>query len=251
MHESEQRPLCDLCLSYISGECSEEEAAAFERHLSECSGCRQEVQELRNVWEVLSVDMERMEPPKDLKKQVFNAISEVDRADTTNKRKHSSRPSIRRTIMLGAAVAAFALMAAGTFWNYRMYEARSSAPLPIEQALSVPAAHIERITKLQATSTENEYAYGVACVVNNGQSKQFIVYVFGAKETTQDQAYQVWLLNGGKRVSAGTFRVSQEGVGVLAMPIASKDFSFEQIGITLEPDDQGDRPRGKKIFGSS
>jgi anti-sigma-K factor RskA len=209
------------------------------------------VQELRNVWEVLSVDMERMEPPKDLKKQVFNAISEAERSYATSKRKFSSKPFLRRSIMLGAAVAVFAVLAASTFWNYRMYEARYTAPLPIEQALSVPAAHIERFTKLQATSTENEYAYGVACVINNGQSKQFIVYVFGAKETTRGQAYQVWLLNEGQRVSAGTFRVDQEGVGVLAMPIASKDFTFEQIGITLEPDDRGDRPRGEKMFGSS
>ena len=63
----------------------------------------------------------------------------------------------------------------------------------------------------------------------------------------------MWLVKDGKRSSAGTFRVNQKdrGIGLLAMPIASDKLAFDSIGITLEPDDQGDHPRGTKMYGSA
>ncbi|MBW7459619.1 anti-sigma factor, partial [Paenibacillus sepulcri] len=94
-------------------------------------------------------------------------------------------------------------------------------------------------------------SFGVACIVDNGKTRQFVVYVFGAPQTDSKEAYQVWLVKDGQRRSAGTFRVADQGMGVLSMPIASNTLAFDTIGITLEPDDRGDEPRGVKIFGSA
>ncbi len=245
MRESGREEICELCLAYVSGECTAEETAAFERHLPGCSFCRAEVDDLRRVWEVLPADMERIEPPEDLKKQVLDAAFEADRSGNASRRLFANR------WLTIAAAAALLLLAAGTFWNVQLIRDRAAAPLPIEQALSVPAAQIERLVSLQPQSSGTERSYGVACIVNNGQSKQFIVYVFGAKQTTGTEAYQVWLIRGNERTSAGTFRVGERGIGVLAMPIASGTLSFDSIGITLEPDDSGAQPRGTKVFGST
>lgn len=120
----------------------------------------------------------------------------------------------------------------------------------IENALFAPVSEIVQITMLKAEPTEKEHAYGVACIVDNGKSKQFVVYVFGAQATKNEEAYQVWLLREGIRTSAGTFRVDEKGVGLLAMGIESEQLTYDSIGITLEPNEKGDQPRGTKALGT-
>lgn len=246
MRDNGQKLICDMCLDYISGACTDEDKRAFERHLPNCADCRAEIDELRLVWEAFPDSMERIEPPKDLKKQVMDAALAAD----GDRKPASSRPSAKRWITRALVSVAALVFIAGSVWNYGLYRERMAAPLTLEQALDIPAMQIEQLVSLKPEDSQAERAYGVACIVNNGQSKQFIVYVFGAQATAGSQAYQVWLLQDGQRRSAGTFRVDEQGIGVLALPIASDSLTFDSIGITLEPDDRGDQPRGNKKFGS-
>lgn len=252
MPHEEQTSVCGLCLDYVTGTCTDEEKQAFERHLPDCPDCRAEIEELRTVWEALPADMERLEPPADLKEQVMNAVLAAEPAGRESKpAERKPSPFRRRNLYAVAAALAFVLFV--SVWNYRLYEKRTAAvPASIEQALNVSASQIERLIPLRPQTAEPSDAYGVACVVGNGTGRQFIVYVFKAKATSGSEAYQVWLLRGSERKSAGTFRVGEKGVGVLAMSVDSPDsLAFDAIGITLEPDDRGNQPRGTKMFGSS
>ncbi|MBD2868674.1 anti-sigma factor [Paenibacillus arenilitoris] len=247
MQDNGHDRICSIGLDYVSGVCSGEEKQAFERHLPDCAECRAEIDELCLVWEAFPGNMERIEPPKDLKKQVMAAALA---ADAGNGGPVARRPAARRWFARAAIAAAAIAFVAGSVWNYGLYRERTAAPLTVEQALDIPAASIERLVSLKPETAGAARSYGVACIVDNGNSKQFIVYVFGAEATTDTQAYQVWLLEDGKRRSAGTFRVDERGIGVLSLPIASGTLTFDAIGITLEPDDSGDSPRGEKKFGS-
>jgi hypothetical protein len=254
MRKKDSASVCDLCLEFIAGVCTDEERLAFERHLPGCKACQAEMDELRLVWEALPADMERIEPPDDLKKQVMDAAIAADKAQTAKAAVPFKFNNGKRRALLPAAAALFLLLfSVGTAWNIWLYRERVSAPLPVEEALSVPAAQIEQVVSLKPLPETNVKGYGVACIVDNGQSRQFVVYVFGAAPTTGDEAYQVWLIKDGIRKSAGTFRVAAggKGIGVLAMPIASERLVFDDVGITLEPDDHGDKPRGRKMFGSA
>jgi len=53
-----------------------------------------------------------------------------------------------------------------------------------------------------------------------------------------------------ERTNAGTFKVGDNGVGVLTYRM-NQEANFDTIGITLEPDSKGDAPRGQKIFGNA
>jgi hypothetical protein len=251
MSESKESSVCDLLVNVLSGECTEAERLAFETHLLDCPECRQEFDALQSVWEVLSVDMDRLEPPKDLKQEVLNAAFAAE-PEVGGAHPKRSVWYGRRWVRIATAAVAFALLAGGTWWNIGALNERSitNAPLPIEQALSVSAANIERLVPLKSVSAGGEYAYGVVCIVDNGQSKQFVTYVFGAKPTAGEEAYQVWLIRDNVRTSAGTFRVDEQGIGVLAMPIEGEPPVFDAIGITLEPDDRGAQPRGTRTFAS-
>ncbi|WP_271753838.1 anti-sigma factor domain-containing protein [Cohnella sp. JJ-181] len=262
MHDK-QEPLCDLCLSVLTGECSEEERLAFERHLPGCEACRAEWDDLQLAWGALYADMDKIEPPEDLKRQVMSAalaaekaIAEdagTDKPTPIGRRQESGRPARSRWLAISAC-ALLILLAASSVWNYRLYQENDRSPLPIEQALAVPASQVRLAVPLQSQAPEASQAFGIACIVDNGKNRQFVVYVYGASPTSGNEAYQVWLLKDGVRKSAGTFRVAGDdggqGLGVLAMPIGSASLDFDKIGITLEPDDKGDSPRGEKMFGS-
>ncbi|MFD2332443.1 anti-sigma factor domain-containing protein [Cohnella sp. GCM10020058] len=256
-----QNPLCDLCLSVVTGACSDEERIAFERHLPGCEACRAEWDDLQIAWGALYADMEKIEPPEDLKRQVMDAAlaadlavveeADVKRVEKAPGRRASGRSGRSRWLAVSASVLLI-LLAVSSVWNYKLARENGAGPLPIERALSVPASQVKLAVPLQAEASEASHAFGIACIVDNGKSRQFVVYVYGASPTSGEEAYQVWLLKDGVRKSAGTFRVADndEGLGVLAMPIEADNLDFDKIGITLEPDDQGSQPRGEKMFGS-
>ncbi|GGA35452.1 anti-sigma factor [Paenibacillus physcomitrellae] len=266
----ERTPLCDLCLDVVTNGCTEEERLAFERHLPGCEACQAEMKELRETWEALSADMKWMSPPEDLKEQVLNAAFAADQPELEPVQEQEKAPvkmfhiagseqarrrAVRRSrFMTAAASIMLVLFLASASWNYKMYNEQAADPMPVEKALSVSASQIKMAVPLHTQSAEYAQAYGFACIVDNGNSKQFVVYVYGAPETAASQAYQVWLIKDGVRTSAGTFRVRTEGnntsLGVLSMPMKSSNLKFDAIGITLEPDDKGSQPRGEKMFSS-
>ncbi|MFC4809296.1 anti-sigma factor domain-containing protein [Paenibacillus sp. GCM10023250] len=260
MTDRGNRPECEDCFSYVAGLCSDEERRAFERHLPGCDACRQELEDLNLVWEALPAAMDMMEPPASLKQEVMDAVRGAagarrgpeirpERPAAADRRPRSAWSRRPMAALLAAAAAAIVLL---SVWNVELRREQAQDPLPIEQALNVSASNIEQLVALKPASPDAGNSSGVACVIDNGQSRQFVVYVFGAPPTEGEEAYQVWLVKDGQRSSAGTFRIGRDsrGIGLLAMPIHGKSLDFDAIGITLEPDDRGSQPRGQKLYGS-
>lgn len=246
-----ERTHCDLALEVLSGTCTEEERLVFERHLSECEACQAEMEELRIAWEAIPIDMERLEPPLDLKQQVMDAVLAVEaqQAPLRNNRKSWPKRKARPYLAVSVAVM-FIMLVTSLFGNVWLYQEKSKLPLSIDQALDLPAAEIQQMVLLESVAQRGKNS-GVVCVVGSGQNTQIVVYLFGAAKTIGKESYQVWLIKDGVRQSAGTMRVANnQGVAVLAVPLASERLSFDSIGITLEPDDQGAQPRGKQMFRS-
>jgi len=241
-------PICDRLLEYVTKEIGAEDREAFERHLPDCENCRREVETLTAAWEALPFEMERIKPPRDLKRQVFAALDVLEGKPAAGTWRFAGRRTWPASVIVAAA--AFLLVAGGLLWgSIADFFRRDAVPFPPDLPAVIPVAEMEWSVPLQPAEGKQDDGYGIACVVRQGGSKQFVVYVFGARRTTGSEAYQVWLVSGGERRSAGTFRVSDErGVGVLTVPIRSDRFSFDAIGITLEPDANGSQPRGPRVF---
>ncbi|MNI18621.1 Anti-sigma-W factor RsiW [compost metagenome] len=243
MNDETFERVCDKLIDYLSGECTKEERKSFESHLTYCTSCRQELAELQNVWEALSLDMEQIEPPQDLKEQIMAAA----KAAPKPKKSLVYGNWLKPLIAVGAAVLIFF---SGSLWHNSFTKDQPMTWPSIENALIAPSSQIVKLNMLKAEASEKEHAYGVACIVENGGNKQFVVYVFGAQATKENEAYQVWLLRDGVRSSAGTFQVDEKGIGLLSMVIDSDELVYDRIGITLEPDEKGNQPRGPKVFGT-
>ena len=148
-------PACEFCLDYVSGICTDDEQLAFESHLPCCEECQKELEELRIVWEALPTDMEQIEPPLDLKSQVMNAVLAAEGGiPVLEFHAARRRPLFGKRSTSALFAAAIAVIMLISLWNVQLYRDRSEAPLPLEEALSVSAAHITQLVRLQSASPE-------------------------------------------------------------------------------------------------
>lgn len=232
---------CSYLVNYLTGDCTEWERAAFERHLRTCVTCREELSELQEVWESLPFDMEEVEVPADLKGQVMQSLqpNRIEPAERKKKRSFVWIYGTSAAIVLGFVV--------GIWWNNQQ-----QAVSPIAGAALNQPAEIVNTYQLKSFDTTMPGASGTAYVLQSGDSHNVVINLQGLKETQGDWTYQVWYNKSGKRYNCGTLRVDEKGTGILtyAIPVKVKDAQIDSFGVTLEPDPNGSTPRGKKILGT-
>jgi len=260
--QKNDKNLCELCVSYLLGECSAEERAIFELHLTSCLACRQELQELRSVWRMLPLEMEEVEVPADLKAKVMNAVFSHDRdqggatmessdprpgqSGSEDKSGLAAAPSIRKKRLwrsYGLVAALVPLLVASVIWNVVLLKEKTEITRP-----DVPA-QIVSLKPFEAASPAYASSKGMACILQQKDQRKLVVYLYNLPATKGNEAYQVWLVRDGHRSNAGTFRVGNDGLGVLIMDIRPGD-RFDSVGVTLEPDAAGTEPRGSKVVGA-
>lgn len=238
-------------VSYLLGEITEEEKILFEEHLLHCSSCRLEVQEMQEAWKLIPFKMNDVEVPSDLKEEVMNFIFEADNSLTINQMEKTQKAQIKpigriRKSLYGVAAAAFLLSFGGVIWNN--LQLRQELIEVKENTLS--PTDVVQVYSLKSADPNVDSAKGNALVYMHGDQKQIVFKLQGLSSTKGSEAYQVWLIHGGQRKSAGTFHVDKNGNGFLAYVLNEHDPAIEAIGVSLEPDANGTQPRGKKVLGS-
>ena len=120
---------CGIVLDYLSGACAEEEREAFERHLTHCKSCREELAALQTVWEALPLDIQRIEPPQDLKEQIMSAAKAAPRRPAT-----SRKTNWRKSIIVVAAAAL--IFFSGSLWRNPLIGNRETVRHPSKMPYS-------------------------------------------------------------------------------------------------------------------
>src|ERR671915_1693756 len=207
---------------YVLGELTPEEERELERHLEECSSCRDE---LRVVWGIHNALREAAagEPPPDLK-----ALT-LARA----KGESSTRSRLRWTVwvpvaaaLLVAAVLGFGLL-------------RSIIDGPSE---GVP---------LTATSLAPE-AGGVVRGEVVGENLQVELEVWGMPKLKENEYYEMWYYaEDGSRISCGTFRTGPGDRTTVNLSAPASARSYPEIEITREPDDGNPEASGDEVLRGS
>lgn len=240
----------DDLISYAIGECTEKEKNMIDDHIATCPICRQEVIELREAWELipyqLSYQPQNVDVPADLKEQVMTSIFAPGEVPHKSRKGHLStlfakwKPASQRFVIAGLALALV-----GTIWNNLSLRQQLVASREFSQPAQVVQSYL-----LQATADATADSQGKAWMYDQGGKRMLVFHLQGLAATQGTETYQVWLIHDGKRRSAGVFRVDNLGTGVLAYEMQDPSLPFEAIGITLEPDDTGSQPRGKKVLGT-
>jgi hypothetical protein len=236
---------CANLLSFLSGELGEKEKKAFAEHLTQCSECTREYEQMTEAWKSLKWDFEEKEPSSSLKSEVMNFVFETDDEVPVRKEKNWSRFFFKQftPVTSGLLLAALVLVFVLLYSNIQLKKELSAINLPMEVKTSLSLQPVDK-------TAVNMNTDGAAYILQQGEERRLIVQIQNLPSLQESEVYQVWLLKDGKRTNAGTFKPDEAGTGSLTYKLSIND-KFNQIGITREPDSNSTKPRGEKIVGSS
>ncbi|MBB3108066.1 hypothetical protein FHS18_000094 [Paenibacillus phyllosphaerae] len=243
---------CELLEIYLLDGLNAKDKAEFEVHLSRCEACQANQSELQQVIDLLPLAVEEQPVPAGMKKRVLsNVLGQEANADTTGAKQSTSLATERRLNRkngqsrwlipgLSAAVALLVFFAGYqqvTIHDLNQQLAGSDIkpgePVKVEQAVKLsPAA-------------EDFVSEGLATIVIDQKGTHLLVQAEQLPQLKGTEAFQVWLIKGETKVSAGTF-LAEQGNGALYYSFEPND--YDTIAITLEPDALGDQPRGKMVL---
>lgn len=226
-----KRKMCDLCIPYFLGECPVQYRVLYEQHLSSCANCRQELNELDLIWQTLPHDMEEIALPADLKDEVISSILNPPKQSKTS-----------RWIFpkIGVAFMLVPLLIASLILNviFLMDQKQQHHDIPVQVVSLMP---------FKADNPEYASSSGMACILQQGDDQQLVLYMYGLPASTGEDMYQVWLLNNEQRVRVGSFQVRDDGFGVITVDM-NQVRPFDSIQVTLELDVSGPAARSIQIF---
>ena len=118
-----------------------------------------------------------------------------------------------------------------------------------------------RIEREVAAVTALVQAQPIAVVGDNREDGRGVLYrpamgdlallcVWGVQPLPEDQTYQVWLISGQERVSGGTFRVTDDGYGILFLRPPDPLQQYDGLGITVEPAGGSPGPTTPRVLGT-
>lgn len=231
-------PLVDEAITYSLGQMTAEERLAFQAHLATCAACRLKLDEIADTIDLLPLATPPVAPPPDLRAKVMNRV-----AQETAGMEHRADPVRRRTLPIWAAAAAVAALLLGSYSLLRIQE--------LQQRLAAlqSAAPVERAVSLTGTELAPG-ANGRVVVAHGVNSTHIALEAHSLPPLQPGEAYQLWLIKDGKRISGGVFVVDGTGTGGVATWLPGS-VEFDALGVTREPDALGLQPRGTKVLGST
>ncbi|QIN85041.1 hypothetical protein GBA63_05415 [Rubrobacter tropicus] len=210
----------DLLGPYVMGDLSADEERAVEDHLENCAACGQEADSLRIVHESLAELAAVAEtPPPRLKDRAVGGMSGP-----------VSRPAARRIPSWLAVAAAALIVALGVAYGTSLFGSGEVAAATLEPTREAPGAG------------------GEVEIVGGGENMEVRLEAWGLPPCEREEYYELWLVEGEERVSAGSFSVGESGDVEVTLNAPKFADSYPQVGITAEKD-RDPNPGAAKMLG--
>jgi anti-sigma factor RsiW len=214
-----------LAGAYVLDAIDDVERAAFARHLAGCEACALEVAELRETVTRLA-DESWSAPPPRMRDEVLAKVRQTRQLGPGRPEREGTTPALlrwrRRTAI---AVAAGILVAgAGTAtWAVQQQEVQRQRAVneSVQAVLIAPDA----VVRSSAVEGGGRMTMVVSRSLDRG------VVVLDATKPTDEQAYQLWRVDGTSTVDAG---VLDPGTGT-ATRVVDGINSADAVALTLEP----------------
>jgi anti-sigma factor RsiW len=225
--------------AYVLDAVSDEERAAFERHLAECETCAQEVVELRETATRLARAASEDPPPR-LREAVLASIREV-RQDPPHEPRPArvTRLTPRRWPLRLTATAAAVFLAVAASLGVLL--AREQDALEAARAQTQAVAEILRADDATVT-TVDESGARMTLVASKSEDRLYLL-TEGLAAPPDGHTYQAWVI-GDEFLSAGLLnpddgRASLDVHGINA---------GQALGITIEPAGGSAKPSGEPVM---
>jgi anti-sigma-K factor RskA len=239
MNERPHTELIDLIPPYALGILNEEEREQVTRHLKTCATCRDELAAYESITDSMAMAVPPEMPPPDLKQKLKGRIPQK----TYQAMEETSQPMWKQRL---------------TTWRRRLPDGLRWQPAFVfviivvvflvgaffiwQQAI-VPS---NRQIELTATDTAPN-ASGIIEITNDG--REATLTVSGLPVLTQENQYQLWLIQDGQRVSGAVFSVNENGTANVPIDSGRPLIEYGAFGITIEPAGGSPGPTGDRVLG--
>jgi anti-sigma-K factor RskA len=240
----------DLIPDYAFGLTSAEETRLVDSNLPSCPGAAGPLSDFRRLQEEMRSSVPQIEPSAQLEARLMAAIATPLPIMPT-----AAPKAPRRVFALGwlaATAAVIALVVTNVFWLTRV-----NAVMQQNNELSAQILGQSGGQAFVLTSTANlrwvrlppsqQNGDASAFLMWNGESEIGLLYAHGFPALSVGKSYQLWLTRGDTKVSAGTFRVDEQGKGALLFHSTQPIDQFTWARITDEPASGSDQPTGTAV----
>jgi len=226
-----------LVPAYAIGATDADETRLVELALFRCPKIMAEMRAYRSVSRAMLHSAPSETPPSSLRERVLRAIEDTPAA-TPNRAKERRGLGLPPGWLAAAAAAAILIMT-NVYWftqvnGLRQDQDQIVASLQQQNDLLFALSGGNAV-RVEMHSPENSGDYSNATVVYDPQTRYAVLYTDHLPELTPDQAYQLWLLQGEDRESAGVFQISTDGTGRLVFHASQPFEQYTAFGISVEP----------------
>jgi anti-sigma-K factor RskA len=247
--QSSGEPDCEglsaLLPAYSIGATTPEETQLVEALLPLCPEVAAELPEYVALTEAILQTVTPTLPPPALHDKLMALTASTAAAGThvTQKTVTLSQPRVvpmnRFWIVAAALLALF--LASNAFWALGTMEIRQTQEQLWTQ-LQQQNALIEGLTSGDVVLLSLNADQGNARVFWNTAQRRAILSTEGLPPLAADQTYQLWLISGDERTSAGIFQVDDAGRGLLIFDPPKGLSDYNAVGISMEPAGGSDAP---------
>jgi anti-sigma-K factor RskA len=227
---SGEHDIRDLLPGYALGCLDPADQSAVEEHLRSCASCREELGPYVRLVDGMALSVPAVDPPAGLERRVLAAVGSAAPVQGRFARAFSRWPA------LGAVAAVLVVfLAAGNLlqWTGVLPNRGSRAAGPL-------------FTVALTGVGDARAAFGT--VVLDRADSEGVLAVSGLPPLGPGRQYQLWLVRGSERRSAGVFSVDEGGYGSLQLSVPADFRDFRALGISLEPAGGSPAPTGPRVM---
>jgi anti-sigma-K factor RskA len=230
MNETTHQEMIDLMPAYALGILEADEAAQVSDHLETCPSCREELTAYEAVTDMLTTAVPIITPPADLKERLMSqtvtaVVPPTPRREPSANRLRAFFQGPRWQPVLAVAVLILIIGAVFFWWQNQNASVAQFILTPTEAA---PGAE------------------GLISVAADGEAHLTITNL---PALTDEQQYQLWLIQDGQRDSGAVFSVSADGSAQVTIEAKRPLAEYGAFGITIEPAGGSPGPTGERVLG--
>ena len=248
-------PACAL------GALDDAEQALVRAHVPTCAACRGQLASYYGVASALALAAAPASPATGLRDRILRGAGLQPRRSpltTWLERWRLPRPGSFGLARLSPAFAAVALLlAVGAGVQSVRLQAELGRQVAVNRSLADQAAAQEQLTNsllgpglvVRAIKSTDAASAAEAYLYLNPTGQHAYIWASGLPAAPEGKAYQLWLIQDGRRTSGGLFVPGPDGVGHLAVFAPEPLSSYQAVGITVEPAAGSPGPTGPRVLG--
>jgi anti-sigma-K factor RskA len=243
----------DLAAVYALGALDGPEQERFEAHLaSGCDACQAELAEARRVADELLFALPPVAPPPGLRERLLARVREDAARGSTGRSGSSSRSAFWISLAAAASLAAAVGLGLHARSLQRRVEAEQAVRLSREQELDRLQQWVQSFTgprtRTVALAGQGPTPGAQARAFLDPENRRLFLYVYNLPPPPAGRTYQLWLIVGGRPVSAGIFEIQPDGTGRLTGEPLPAFEGTVTVAVTEEPAGGVPQPTGPMVL---